>query len=1272
MHKLNTNPACGNNTGLANAAQIPTIEAIRQLFDLDGTNEQILTGCTAYIEAHGYDDALKALLDGFNKIDGRDWAMMLEQYVPDTDARSAGPAPEIQKMNDADLLGEDHPEMQELLQKPFVFMTGSMYGQKDHRNTQDGNWNRGEMPLVQWIAGGDEGKTPWGLTRHPVAKRKEGPAVVLADALDGARKDAAIKTMYAIGLDIDSGAALDDVLVTLEEKGLFAVVYTSFRHGTTELVLMHDDIMRKLKLDKSPTRAQIQTYLREHHKDRYDASFIDQIKVVDARKQTPDGLRTILKTPPLDKFRVILPLWEPVELADLGATVNDWKNVWADAVTGVAVNTLGVNFDATSCDVNRLFYVPRHPADAEDWYSAIVQGRPLRFEEIEPFSKTAYVKDRDAGDAFAQAGGGSGGTDTREEFLTPSGRNLNKWHNKHKDRWLAADAIETFCPDKVRVAGGEKPGTVHLECPFEYIHSSEGGTATMAMNPDENEMGYWTIFCKHDSCQERDKLEFIQEMLAQGWCEEDVLWDDDWNIPLPDEDLEDGENESEHHVYNLDPEKAAAAVNKEGIDKGTSVEKIREFLGHYVECDSVTKNNLTDVLAGPSRGKGVAALSNKEVSEIWAGLDKQAARKKIEKDAKKREKLDAPDYLPLEQATKNTVEKAAKASKWLPEGFTYQDGYFGKLVTVGNDLKFNPTCNAFEVVYCADGSKGLTRTNQLTIRYMHRSENLGIVESTFRIGDTYKDQGALLGDLRNEGLEFSPDAPTQDILALLRAVSSEREGVYRAQSGWTDARDAFIAPTGESIKKDDDPRLYVLEKAMRVSGKTCGTVVEYAGAMNTAIRGKNAKLFLPGALLGAVGNLADFINTEHAVIIANEGKKNSGKTTSLKAGVSFFAVASVEGLMFSANGTETAFEAMAMKASGAAMAPDDSGASKRTADDEQRQIYQYANRMGRGRGTTTGGLQELNSWNGAMGISTERGLLTRLQAEGADTKSGVQSRVFTVRYDAAEVLDKTADADLLKAYEVIAHGGVYGVAWKPFVTRLLELGVKVVKGRVSAYEKDWGHDAHGGERVVTTGALLAVASEIMQEVKLFPANDYDVKWEDGKPKVDDDLSNEGDGGLNVQVLLKEALDDTIAQRANVLDTGQQASDSLRIEIIKALNSRRIVDCAMECEHYAGPLGYYKLDENAPNDEDIDDGTGISKSMLRRQYHLPLDRLNELGVKIELAGLVAQLREVGAIIEPTGNKRYAKKGTWPNPPGEGGDIPSLRIKGEWVHGTTAAD
>jgi len=436
-------------------------------------------------------------------------------------------------LNDAEVWGQTTPEMEKLLDEvPVTLMAGHLYGERDRRNTQDGAWKATTMTWRQWLVA-----DKFGLTNHPEAKTKEGAALVFAEALDGARKDSAIKTMFSIGLDIDSGAALDDVIEKLVELKLFAIVYTSFSHGKTVIELKHDDVIRKLKLSETPNRTQVQEYLRNHHKDRYDAAFIDGIKLIDPRKQTADGLRIVVETPALDKFRVIIPLAEPVELSDLAPTVSQWKTVWENAVCGVAVNMLGVNFDASSCDVNRLFFTPRHPVGNEDWYACVVQGKPLSFSEIEPYSKASYVKNRDDSDPFA-AGTDRSGQEERTTFLSPSGKHLNKWHSKYKERFLITDVIESFCDDKITVSGNEKVGTVHFECPFEHEHSKTGGTGTMSMNPLENEHGVWTIFCRHDACNGRNKLEFLQEILAQGWFEESVLEDDQWLLPSNEDDGE--------------------------------------------------------------------------------------------------------------------------------------------------------------------------------------------------------------------------------------------------------------------------------------------------------------------------------------------------------------------------------------------------------------------------------------------------------------------------------------------------------------------------------------------------------------------------------------------------------------------------------------------------------------------------------------------------------------------------------------------------------------
>lgn len=462
---------------------------------------------------------------------------------------------------DAYVLGEDHPDLAAVLNRQYAATYGKVYGSGDRRNTKDGDWNTVIQPLFNVMRA--EG---YGLVWHPESKSKFGESILHGETLDGARTDASVKRLDAITLDIDSGTALEDVVVRIEELGLFAQVHTSYNCGKSEIELKHDDVMRKLSLTDTPDAAQVREYLTLHHKDRFETGFIDKCEIIDPRKHTRDGLKIVLRTPPLDKFRVIFPLAEPVELAELAPTLAQWKEIWGDKVTGVAVNLLGCTFDVTSTDVNRIWFLPRHPKNDGNWYSAVILGRPLTFEEIEPFSKAAYIKQRKAsGDPFLAGDGGN----ERQQYTAPSGASLNDWHRKAKGRFLLVDALEAHASDRIRTAGGERDGTIHIECPFEGDHSTSGGTATMVMNPHANEKEVWTVFCHHDTCKGRHKLEFLQQMLADEWFPESVLTDEEFIL-----DAEDSEPEPVTLKESAIERRIAAAE----LDSDSSDADVRAFL----------------------------------------------------------------------------------------------------------------------------------------------------------------------------------------------------------------------------------------------------------------------------------------------------------------------------------------------------------------------------------------------------------------------------------------------------------------------------------------------------------------------------------------------------------------------------------------------------------------------------------------------------------------------------------------------------------------------
>lgn len=528
-------------------------------------------------------------------------------------------------LNHAYFHGTEPEGLGEFLEREATFLLGQMYGQRDRRNTQDGDWQSLTLTWGAWIGGqaGSKVEPAWGFSRHPVAKQKEGSCIVLGSSVGGARKARAMDTMFAMGLDVDSGASLDDTLDKVEDLGLLCFVYSSYNHGKTGLELKRDDVLRKLDLKRDPTLEEVQTYLRDYDKHRYEESFIAGCTIENQKHQTAEGVKIVLDTPPLDKFRLIFPLAEPVKLIELADTQAECLTIWEDKITGLARNTLGVHFDTSCTDPSRLFYTARHPKTAKDWYCAIVQGNPLAFEDITPMKKAEYVGGKDH-NAFTMAGGGD--DDRPPQCYTPSGASLNEWHSAGgKNRFMIADLLEAQCADKIRVAGGEAQGHVHTECPFEGEHTEEGGTATMAINcldaePSPSGESYWTIFCHHDACQGRHKLEFLEEMLRQGWFDESVLPPEggylleyagdgpDPLAPLPAE-LDDAE---------MTPVQRAAQFNHNHDE-----ETIRKFIKKLWRegADKTVRANVTAEIAKATN------LGKREVNAFWKELDAKARKK---------------------------------------------------------------------------------------------------------------------------------------------------------------------------------------------------------------------------------------------------------------------------------------------------------------------------------------------------------------------------------------------------------------------------------------------------------------------------------------------------------------------------------------------------------------------------------------------------------------------------------------------------------------------
>lgn len=1116
-----------------------------------------------------------------------------------------------------------------------TFLLGEMWGARDRRNTQDGDWKQFTMPWVDWLLGrpGDKNTPAWGFTRHPVGKDKAGASIVLGSSIGGARKAKAMDTMYAMGLDIDSGAKLDDVLSTLEELGLLCFVYTSYNHGKSGVELKRDEVLRKLQIKRDPTVQEVRQFLREHDKNRYEETFIAKCTIKEQKSQTSEGVRIVLDTPPLEKFRLIFPLSAPVKIIDLAETHQEALDLWEDKITGLARNVLGVHFDTSCTDPSRLFYTARHPKGADNWRTVIVQGDPLAFDSIPPMKKAAYTTNRDD-NPFTQAGGETAG-DRPPQCYTPSGRNLNEWHRSAKDRFMIAELLEALCADKIRVAGGEAQGHVHIECPFEHEHTSEGGTATMAINCIDSQNEYWTIFCHHDACQGRHKLEFLEEMLRQGWFDESALFDVEQGFLLEVEDGADDPFEPEE----VKKERATDFLTRaENLPDDVLDGEIETLIAEAFKAgvDQTVRGRMTATLA---RSTG---LNTEQLRGIWAKLDRKAQAEAREKIAEARRKSGPTSYIPLEDATIATVERAAQNAAWLPSFASYQSGWFWAADFDKPDAGPKRICRAFEVPHVAFGETEEGRTNEITIRYRHRSAQRGIVESTYRIGDTYRDTGSFVLRLVDEGFETDPQAKTEMLVMLLRAVNTDNEAVLVEKAGWHG--DTYVSPTGAVVGGNVR---YILNPKARVSGRTAGSLADHRRYATTALTGVNGQFLLPGYLSGLVGCLVDFIENDVSPVLTMEGDSTKGKTTAGKMGAAHFAPPDNTGLFMKADQTATATENNAERANGSVLVLDEGGSSKLDAGEKQRLILQWADGSGRGRGTRDAGVQRTRTWRTCFVTGAERALLNRLTAEGADPLTGAVARVFSVNFDGANTLEDGSDE--LAAIRALSgddrDAAIYGVTGPVFAEKLAELGRDVVRSRVSGVADEWADLGPGAaRRVVRLAALFCVAGEIAQEAGLFG------------PEVP------------VKEHMRALLEATLDARMTHLDTDRQQLEALRRAIRRGVQTGDIVSMH-DPEDYNRKerLGYYgHLTENGrPDDNAAKKMQDPEKEMLARTYILPLDRLGKLGITTGHKALADRLKEVGGLVErPKGDRSQ-----WSHAyvPGEGGGIKNIRVTGEFVHG-----
>lgn len=404
-------------------------------------------------------------------------------------------------INDAELIGDfDDPAVDALLERTFNILVGTSAKQ------EAGTWRKWSPSLADLIV--------QKLSHHPAKKKKDGHAIAYVRAQESdevfttfpggmelplcGRTNSDIEAVTFVGLDIDGGAKLEDVIDTVVQLGYFAIVYTTHSHLQSQSTITtgrdHD----------GPWNEEYALQLAAE-KGAIKNPVVVSIEPLDEKGR---GV-AVIGHDPIEKFRVIIPLEEPFEL-ELDTPNHRGRCVeWADRVRYFSEVILGIQADERCFSSNRLFYTPSHPPASSDWYIGIVAGRALPLSEMPFGDLEARYHEIKAGKPVPRTH-----TDRpRSRPVLSDGFDLISWKHDLGNRFLFTDLLMDLQWEFRRRSGS---GQAIIECPNDAAHSNPGDPRDAACwVKDGDDFRPFVIYCHHNSCSDLGSLEFLVELEEQ-------------------------------------------------------------------------------------------------------------------------------------------------------------------------------------------------------------------------------------------------------------------------------------------------------------------------------------------------------------------------------------------------------------------------------------------------------------------------------------------------------------------------------------------------------------------------------------------------------------------------------------------------------------------------------------------------------------------------------------------------------------------------------------
>ncbi len=360
------------------------------------------------------------------------------------------------------------------------------------RDMPKGGWKNTKIDLPMLIDG---------LTTHVVGP-KDGRCFLQGACVEGTRTAKAMEHLFIVGIDVDNGLSSAELDRIVKDRGVFCIRYTTHSSGKDETEIRRDDLT---KFQRENPGAGVREYLLT--KRRYLPKVVEGAEEVGER-MTASGMIVRVKHAPMEKNRLVFVLAKPWSVADY-PTQPEALATWKRAYLAFTA-WLGVDADEACTDVSRLFYTARH-ADGAPFEAVVHQGKAVDIFALPGVVHAASAAANPFLDGASDNGAKMAGN--ADELM----RKLRRWAAVgYAESFLIADALEARSPDVLHPEK-DRGDVRHIECPFQDEHtdpSAFGGT--FVINAGVSNKGGFVIKCMHNACADRDRLDFLAEMINRG------------------------------------------------------------------------------------------------------------------------------------------------------------------------------------------------------------------------------------------------------------------------------------------------------------------------------------------------------------------------------------------------------------------------------------------------------------------------------------------------------------------------------------------------------------------------------------------------------------------------------------------------------------------------------------------------------------------------------------------------------------------------------------